>query len=49
MGLGNNKIDKISVIGESPEEINLHCETKKSPVIFFDQLFRKSFVEKIVF
>ncbi len=49
MGLGNNKIDKISVIGESPEEINLHCETKKSPVIFFDQLFRKSFIEKLFF
>jgi len=49
MGLGNNKIENISVIGESPEEINLHCETKKSPVIFFDQLFRKSFIEKLFF
>jgi len=49
MGLGNSNIQNISVIGESPEKINLHCETKKSPVIFFDQLFRKSFVEKLFF
>jgi len=49
MGLGNSDLKKITVIGTPYQEINLNCTTKKSPVIFFDQLFRKSFVEKLFF
>ena len=49
MHLGNGDFSRIKKIGLNPGDINLHCETKKSPVIFFDQLFRKSFVEKLFF
>lgn len=49
MGLGNGNIDKINLVGLQLQGLNLHCETKKSPVIFFDQLFRKSFIEKLMF
>ncbi len=30
-------------------EGGIHCETKRSPVIFFDQLFRSSFIEPLLF
>lgn len=49
MKLGNADLKKIKMIGLDPNNINLRCETKKSPVILFDQLLRKSMIEKLLF
>ncbi|MFQ5970361.1 MAG: DUF362 domain-containing protein [Nitrososphaerales archaeon] len=49
MGLGNGEIEKINVVGLEHSKINLECTTKKSPVIFFDQLLRSSFIEPLLF
>jgi uncharacterized protein (DUF362 family) len=40
-GLGCGDIDQIDIVGEDISKINFHFHTEKSPVIFFDQLFRK--------
>jgi hypothetical protein len=49
MGLGIGDIDKINLIGMQPLNINLHCQTRRSPVVFFDQLLRSSFIEPLLF
>ncbi len=54
-GLGIGDIDQIDIVGIERQEIkniNFHFTTKKSPVIFWDQVFRKgalSFVEPLLF
>ena len=49
MGLGNSDLKKIKVTGFKLDNTNLHCKTVKSPVIYFDQLLRKSRIEKLLF
>ena len=49
-GLGVADINEIEILGEDIEEINFHFETKKSLVIWGDQMLRKGplqFLEKI--
>jgi len=51
-GLGCGDPRQIDIIGDDITEKNLRFTTGKSPVIFFDQLFRKgmfSFVEPLLF
>lgn len=50
-GLGCGDIEQIDLIGDDVSKINLKFTTHKSPVIFFDQLFRKklSFIEPLLF
>ncbi|MBI2148927.1 DUF362 domain-containing protein [Candidatus Woesearchaeota archaeon] len=51
-GLGNGDINQIDIIGENINKINFGFSTGKSPVIFFDQLFRKgsfNFLEPLLF
>lgn len=51
-GLGIGDIRQIDIIGEDISNVNFNFSTGKSPVIFFDQLFRKKssrFIEKILF
>jgi uncharacterized protein (DUF362 family) len=48
-GLGMGDVKQIDIIGENISDINLNFTTSKSPVIFFDQLLRKSFVEPLLF
>jgi hypothetical protein len=39
-GLGVADVDQIDFVGDDVSNVNFHCQTRKSPVIFFDQLFR---------
>ena len=39
-GLGCADVSKIRMVGDDVSDINFHCKTRKSPVIFFDQMFR---------
>ncbi len=51
-GLGVGDINQIEVIGEDISKVNFNFSTGKSPVIFFDQLFRKNssrIVERLLF
>ncbi len=51
-GLGNGDIDQIDIVGENITNVNFGFSTGKSPVIFFDQLFRKgsfNFLEPLLF
>ncbi|RLE38563.1 hypothetical protein DRJ17_03560 [Candidatus Woesearchaeota archaeon] len=50
-GLGTADLRQIDVVGDSIKNINLRFKTFKSPVIFFDQLFRKRlrFAEHLFF
>ena len=51
-GLGCGDPDQIDIIGEDISRVNFHFKTNKSPVIFWDQVFRKgalSFVEPLLF
>ncbi|MBU2637684.1 MAG: DUF362 domain-containing protein [Nanoarchaeota archaeon] len=50
-GLGTGDIKQIDIDGIDISKINLHFHTGKSPVIFFDQLFRKKlkFIEPWLF
>ncbi|MBD3318557.1 DUF362 domain-containing protein, partial [Candidatus Woesearchaeota archaeon] len=51
-GLGVGDPDQIDVIGEDISKENFHFTTGRSPVIFFDQFFRKghgSFIEPLLF
>ncbi|MFH1637264.1 MAG: DUF362 domain-containing protein [Candidatus Woesearchaeota archaeon] len=41
MGLGCGDVRQIEMVGDNVSRVNLHFSTGKSPVIFFDQLFRK--------
>ncbi len=49
LGLGCGDIAQIDFVGENISNVNFHFSTKKSPVIFFDQLFRHSFAEPLLF
>lgn len=52
MGLGCGDPDQIDVVGEDISRVNFRFTTRKSPVIFWDQMFRKgpfSFVEPMLF
>ncbi|MGD2250133.1 MAG: DUF362 domain-containing protein [Candidatus Methanofastidiosia archaeon] len=46
-GLGTGDIDQIEVIGEDISHINFGFTVTKSPVIYFDQILRKSFLEPL--
>ena len=51
-GLGCGDPDQIDIVGEDISRINFRFKTNKSPVIFFDQVFRRgplSFVEPLLF
>jgi len=51
-GLGCGDIKQIDIVGEDISHINFNFTTRKSPVIFWDQVFRKgllSFVEPLLF
>jgi uncharacterized protein (DUF362 family) len=51
-GLGCGDPDQIEIVGEDISRVNFHFKTAKSPVIFWDQMFRKgplSFVEPMLF
>jgi hypothetical protein len=49
LGLGCGDIKQIEILGEDIRDVNYQFKTKKSPVIFFDQFFRKSFIEPLLF
>jgi len=52
LGLGCGDPDQIEIAGEDISRINFHFKTNKSPVIFWDQMFRRgplSFVEPMLF
>jgi uncharacterized protein (DUF362 family) len=49
-GLGEARLDKIEIVGEDIEELNFHFETKRSLVIWGDQMLRLGplrFLEKV--
>jgi uncharacterized protein (DUF362 family) len=46
-GLGTGDLDQIDIIGEDISSVNFHFHVKRSPVIFFDQVLRKSFLEPL--
>ena len=51
-GLGMGDVDQIDIVGEDISKVNFNFSTSKSPVIFWDQMFRKgalSFVEPLLF
>ncbi len=51
-GLGCGDVDQIEILGEDISKVNFGFKTYKSPVIYFDQLFRKQsskFVERLLF
>ncbi len=41
MGLGCGDVRQIDMVGDDISKVNFHFSTGRSPVIFFDQLFRK--------
>jgi hypothetical protein len=50
MGLGEGRLDKIEIVGADISEVNFHFKTKKSLVIWGDQMLRKGplrFLERI--
>lgn len=46
-GLGIGDIEQIDIAGEDISSVNFQFHVKKSPVIFFDQLLRKSIFEPL--
>jgi uncharacterized protein (DUF362 family) len=51
-GLGCGDTDQIEIVGEDISNVNFNFKTGKSPVIFWDQMFRKgplNFVEPLLF
>ena len=51
-GLGIGDPDQIEIVGDDISNVNFNFKTHKSPVIFWDQVFRKgvfSFVEPLLF
>ncbi|MFB6075782.1 MAG: DUF362 domain-containing protein [Candidatus Aenigmatarchaeota archaeon] len=50
-GLGIGDPDQIEIVGEDISDVNFNFTTKKSPVVFFDQVFRKKipFIEPLLF
>ncbi|MBR9677228.1 DUF362 domain-containing protein [Candidatus Woesearchaeota archaeon] len=51
MGLGIGDVDQIEIVGEDIKNVNFNFTTKKSPVIFWDQMLRKKikFIEPLLF
>ncbi len=52
LGLGCGDFDQIDIVGEDISKVNFKFKVNKSPVIFWDQMFRKgalSFVEPLLF
>ncbi|MBN1157513.1 DUF362 domain-containing protein [Candidatus Woesearchaeota archaeon] len=50
LGLGNADVEQIEIVGEDEEKIkktNFHFRTGKSPVVFWDQVFRKGSLSSI--
>jgi len=47
-GIGVGDYDQIEIIGDDISSFNLHCSARRSPVIFFDQLVRKSMLEPLL-
>jgi uncharacterized protein (DUF362 family) len=47
MGLGNGNISEIEIVGEDISDVNFHFKTKKSLVIWGDQLIRKGFLRPL--
>jgi len=43
LGLGCADLDQIEIIGEDISRVNFKFESKKSPVVFFDQVLRKKY------
>lgn len=41
LGLGQGDVKQIDIVGEDISNINFHFKTKKSPVVFWDQVLRK--------
>jgi uncharacterized protein (DUF362 family) len=51
-GLGVGDVDQIDIVGEDISNVNFGFTTGKSPVVFWDQMFRKGplkFLEKLIF
>jgi len=51
-GLGCGDIDQLDIVGEDVSRVNFGFKTGRSPVIFWDQMFRKgalSFIEPLLF
>ncbi|MBW3012346.1 DUF362 domain-containing protein [Candidatus Woesearchaeota archaeon] len=50
-GLGTGDIAQLDIVGEDVHELNFGFKTKRSPVIYFDQMFRNKigFLEKMFF
>lgn len=50
-GLGCGDVDQLDIVGEDVSNVNFNFKTGKSPVIFWDQMFRKKlkFVEPLLF
>ncbi|MBW2994714.1 DUF362 domain-containing protein, partial [Candidatus Woesearchaeota archaeon] len=50
-GLGCGDVEQIEIIGEDIAKENFHFKTKRSPVVFWDQMLRKKipFIEHILF
>jgi len=52
LGLGCGDVSQLDIVGEDISKVNFHFKTNKSPVVFWDQMFRKgalSFVEPLLF
>ncbi len=49
MGLGCGDPARIETAGDDISALNLCFQCRKSPVIFFDRLFRSSFIEPLMF
>ena len=49
LGLGCGDFPQIEIIGDDISSVNYHFSTKKSTVIFWDQFFRHSGIEKMLF
>lgn len=50
--LGTGDVGNIEIVGEDISDINFRFQSRKSPVIFWDQMFRQkklSFLEKVIF
>ncbi len=47
LGLGCGDFDQIDIVGEDVSKTNFHFSTGKSPVVFWDQMFRKGVLKRI--
>jgi len=49
LGLGCGDVKQIEILGEDISRVNYGFKTSKSPVVFFDQFFRSSWIEPLLF